>query len=162
MSNTMLSRRTFLGALAAAAVPAQQQDSTPAARLQQPSLAGRPRRRITDYENDPFIVGLERGLKCTCGCNLDVYTCRTTDFTCTVSPAMHREVVALYEAGKTGEEIIADFVARHGETILMAPPKEGFNWAGYLVPGVLITLTGGVIASVLMLRREARARPPDS
>ena len=146
-------RRAFVRASVLGLLPAAAQDTT-VARLPQPSLAGRPRRPVTDYENDPFIVGLERRLKCTCGCNLDVYTCRTTDFTCAVSPAMHREVIGLYEQGRSGDEIIADFVARHGETILMAPPKEGFNWAGYLVPGVLITLVGGTIAAVLMRRHR--------
>lgn len=156
-----MDRRALLRAgLVALLPPAVQQDSTAAARLSQPALAGRPRRRVTDYENDPFIIGIERRLRCTCGCNLDVYTCRTTDFTCAVSPAMHREVIALYEDGKTGEEIVGDFVARHGETILMAPPKEGFNWAGYLLPGVVITAVGGTIAAVLMRRHRLSSAPP--
>src|SRR4051794_6291308 len=32
---------------------------------------------------------LEHQIRCQCGCTLDVYTCRTTDFSCQVSPAMH-------------------------------------------------------------------------
>jgi cytochrome c-type biogenesis protein CcmH len=124
--------------------------------LYRPDLAGRPRERITDYENDPFIVGIEGKLRCTCGCNLDVYTCRTTDFTCGVSPAMHREVVGLVEDGMTGEDILEAFVAKYGETVLMAPRKEGFNWAGYVVPGAAISLGGAVLAWVL-LRRTRRA-----
>jgi cytochrome c-type biogenesis protein CcmH/NrfF len=42
----------------------------------------------------------------------------------------------------------------------MAPPKEGFNWAGYLLPGVAITLTGLVIGWVLL--RRARTPAPAS
>ena len=38
---------------------------------------------------------LEHRLHCQCGCRLDIYTCRTTDFTCPVSPSMHRDVVSL-------------------------------------------------------------------
>ena len=132
-----------------------QQDSV--ARLFRPDLAGRPRDRITDYENDPFVVGLERRIRCTCGCNLDVYTCRTTDFTCTRSPELHREVVALVEQDMTGEEILDAFLTRHGEAILMAPPKEGFNWAGYLLPGVVITLVGSVLGLALVRRSRAAA-----
>lgn len=124
-------------------------------RLMDPSRAGRPRTRVTDYENDPFIIGIEEQLRCTCGCNLSVYTCRTTDFTCTVSPAMHREVIALVEQDKTAQEILDDFVARHGEVVLMAPRKEGFNIAGYVVPGIAITLVGGTMAWILV-RRTAR------
>lgn len=155
-----MDRRTLLHAAWLAALPRArrpQQDSSAVARLWQPELAGRSRDRVTDYENDPFVVGVEKRLRCTCGCNLDIYTCRTTDFTCTYSPALHREVVALVEEHKTAEEILAAFVEQHGESILMAPPKEGFNWAGYLLPGVVITLTGTALAWALM--RRARVGP---
>ncbi len=157
MMNT--SRRAFLvGGLAAPVFVTRQEPDTGAAQLYIPGFAGRPRDRITDYENDPFIVGLEGGLRCTCGCNLDVYTCRTTDFTCAVSPAMHREVVALVEQGKTGAEIVEAFVQQHGETVLMAPKKAGFNWAAYVVPGTAIAVVGGIIAWVL-LRRAHQMQP---
>src|SRR5204862_7566538 len=88
-------------------------------------------------------------LHCTCGCNLDVYTCRTTDFTWTVSPAMHQHVVGLAEQGMTGQQIIDQFVREHGVAILMAPPKRGFNLAGYFVPSLLIVAAGVVLALVL-------------
>jgi len=42
---------------------------------------------------------LEHHIHCQCGCNLDVYTCRTTDFSCEVSPAMHKDVMALVAGG---------------------------------------------------------------
>src|SRR5437764_77631 len=46
---------------------------------------------MTDRERDD----LEHGLHCQCGCTLSVFICRTTDFSCQVSPAMHRDVVEL-------------------------------------------------------------------
>jgi len=95
-------------------------------------------------------------MRCTCGCNLDIYTCRTTDFTCTTSPALHLEVLALQAAGLDAEGILADFVYRYGEDVLMAPKPEGFNLAGYLVPGILITLIGMALIWVLY-RRQAVA-----
>jgi cytochrome c-type biogenesis protein CcmH/NrfF len=162
-----MDRRGFLRAGALAALPLVggrgTQDTTAAAPLYQPDLAGRPQGRVTDYQNDPFIIGVERRLRCTCGCNLDIYVCRTTDFTCTYSPELHREIVALVEQNKTADEIVAAFVAKYGEQALMAPPKEGFNWAGYLLPGVAITLTGAVIGWVLLRRARmptAAAAPP--
>jgi cytochrome c-type biogenesis protein CcmH len=97
---------------------------------------------VTDYENDPFIIDVEGRIRCTCGCNLDVYTCRTTDFTCGVSPEMHRQVVQLVEQGRTADEILEAFVAEHGEAVLMAPPKEGFNLAAYFVPSIAIGAVG--------------------
>lgn len=112
----------------------------------------------TALDNDPEIKALEHRLKCTCGCNLDIYTCRTTDFTCTYSPALHREVLELRGGGKNPEQIVAAFVEKYGERVLMAPEPEGFNLAGYLLPGALVATAGALLAAVL-LRRSRRAAP---
>jgi len=155
-----LRRRDFLrvgGVAAIVPLLATASQDTSVARLSQPDLAGRPRGPVTDYQNDPFIIGVERRLRCTCGCNLDIYTCRTTDFTCTYSPELHREIVGLVERDMSGEEIVAAFVAKYGEQALMAPPKEGFNWAGYLLPGIAITIAGAAITWVLLRRQRVTA-----
>jgi cytochrome c-type biogenesis protein CcmH/NrfF len=157
------SRRAFFGLAAAAALtirPTVQQSvdslpgTGPSGRLWDPSRAGRPLSPVTAADNDAAIQAIEKQLHCTCGCNLDVYTCRTTDFTCTVSPAMHQQVIALAERGMTGQQIVDQFVREHGLTILMAPPKRGFNLAGYFVPSVLIVVAAAVL--ILVLRRWAR------
>jgi cytochrome c-type biogenesis protein CcmH len=93
---------------------------------------------------------LEHQMRCQCGCTLDVYTCRTTDFSCQVSPAMHRDVMALVEGGYSAPEIIDAFVDTYGERVLMAPKKEGFNWAGYIVP--FAAVGGGAVAVAAVLR----------
>jgi cytochrome c-type biogenesis protein CcmH len=103
--------------------------------------------KLTNDQRD----ALEKNLKCQCTCILDVYTCRTTDFTCSVSPAMHRDVMRLIEGGYDGEEIKTAFVETYGEVALTAPVKQGFNWLGYLAPGIVLA-TGGLILTV-MLRR---------
>jgi len=131
----------------------------PAGRLWDPDRAGRPLEPVTTADNDAVIQAIEKQLHCTCGCNLDVYTCRTTDFTCTVSPAMHQHVVGLAAQGMTGPQIIDQFVREHGVAILMAPPKRGFNLAGYFVPSLLIIAAGVVLT--LVLRRWARTAAPD-
>jgi cytochrome c-type biogenesis protein CcmH len=132
----------------------------PSGRLWDPARAGRPLEPITAADNDVVIQAIEKQLHCTCGCNLDVYTCRTTDFTCTVSPAMHQQVVGLAEQGMTGQQIIDQFVREHGFAILMAPPKRGFNLAGYFVPSLLIVAAGVILT--LVLRRWARTAAPDA
>ena len=134
--------------------------SGPAGKLWDPGRAGRPLEPSTAADNDAAFQAIEKRLKCTCGCGLDVYTCRTTDFTCTTSPAMHREVVALAEQGMTGPQILDDFVARHGQVILMAPPKRGFNLAGYFVPSLLIVAAGVFLTAVLRRWARAAARAP--
>lgn len=162
VTDPTLSRRALFGLGLAALMPrtpvGQQQE--PSAQLPRPDMAGLPRARVTDYENDPFIVGLESKIRCTCGCNLSVYTCRTTDFTCQTSPAMHAQVIALVEQDKTSEEILADFVAQYGETVLMAPPRRGFNLAAYVVPGIVIAAIGGAMAWVLLRRMRRPATAP--
>ena len=103
---------------------------------------------------------LERQIRCQCGCTLDVYVCRTTDFSCQVSPAMHRDVIALVEGGYSGQEIIDAFVDTYGEVALMAPKKEGFNWAGYLVPFGALAAGGAVLVTFLRrMQRRAEAQP---
>jgi len=127
----------------------------PSGRLWGPSRAGRPLEPVTARDNDAAIQAIEKRIRCTCGCNLDVYTCRTTDFTCGTSPAMHRRVLALAAQGRTAEQIIDAFVKENGVAILMAPPRRGFNLAGYFVPSLAI-LAAGVILT-LVLRRWTRA-----
>ena len=126
-----------------------------------PGLAGRPMAPTTAADNDLAIQTLEKKLRCSCGCGLDIYTCRTTDFTCTYSPELHREIMKLWDSGQTADQIIATFVQEYGEKALMAPPPRGFNLAGYLVPGVLILMLGTVLAWVL-LRRRAIVAPADA
>ena len=124
--------------------------------LRDPSSAGRPQERRSARDNDEFVTAVEHRLQCTCGCTLDIYTCRTTDFTCTYSPSLHRDVLALQAEGKTADEIVAAFVAKYGEKILMAPKPEGFNIAGYVVPGLVILVVGGLM--FLVLQRRTRMR----
>jgi cytochrome c-type biogenesis protein CcmH len=97
---------------------------------------------------------LEREIRCQCGCTLDVYICRTTDFSCQVSPAMHRDVISLVEGGYSAQEILDAFVSTYGERALMAPKREGFNLAGYLVP--FAALAAGSAALVVVLRGMQR------
>ena len=134
--------------------------------MRDPASAGRSAERAGHRDNDPFVTAIEKRLHCTCGCTLDIYTCRTTDFTCTYSPSLHKEVLALEDAGKTADEIVAAFVGKYGEKILMAPKPEGFNIAGYVVPSVAVLLVGSVMFAVLRRRTRmlevAHAGAPDA
>lgn len=136
------------------------QDTTtgPSGRLYDPTWAGPSIQPVTARDNDAGVQAIEKRLKCTCGCGLDVYTCRTTDFTCPVSPKMHAQVLTLAEAGNSAEQIIAAFVREHGIEILMAPPKTGFNLVGYLTPGGLLLAAGALL--VIAMRRWVRRGVP--
>jgi cytochrome c-type biogenesis protein CcmH len=107
---------------------------------------------MTDVERD----ALEHRIHCQCGCTLDVFTCRTTDFSCQVSPAMHRDVMALVKGGYSAQEIIDAFVGVYGDRALMAPRTSGFNLLAWLTPGVLV-LAGGVALSIWLRGRQRPA-----
>ncbi|MDQ2891052.1 MAG: cytochrome c-type biogenesis protein CcmH [Gemmatimonadota bacterium] len=110
--------------------------------------------QLSDAQRDD----LEHRLKCQCGtCVLDVYTCRTTDFTCPVSPSMHVDVMGLVGGGYGAQEILDAFRKVYGERVLMAPAREGLNWLGYLAPFAALG-TGAVVVFVLLKRWSRPAR----
>ena len=110
---------------------------------------------MSDEDRD----ALERQIRCQCGCTLDVYICRTTDFSCQVSPAMHRDIISLVEGGYSAKEILDAFVNTYGESALMAPKREGFNLAGYIVPFAVLAM-GSVALTVFLRRMQNRAVQP--
>jgi cytochrome c-type biogenesis protein CcmH len=125
--------------------------------LRDPSAVGRPRAPTDPEENAAEIQAIELRLKCNCGCTLDVFTCRTTDFSCTYSPKLHREVLALRNQGSSAQQVLDAFVSKYGEKALMAPKPRGFNLAGYLVPGAAIATAGAALVLLIGRRRTAVA-----
>jgi cytochrome c-type biogenesis protein CcmH len=109
---------------------------------------------LSDEDRD----ALERQIRCQCGCTLDVYICRTTDFSCQVSPAMHRDIISLVEGGYSGQEIIDAFVDTYGERALMAPTREGFNLAAYVLP--FAAIGAGAVGLIWFLRGMQRRAVP--
>jgi len=138
----------------AAAARARTGDSL--GRLAVPEAAGRPAAAATARDDAALVQAIEHQIRCTCGCNLDVFTCRTTDFTCTTSPAMHQLVLARLDSGLTEAQVLASFQRQYGEMIFMAPPKRGFNWAAYVMPYVGLAVGLGLVTAVA--RRLIRAR----
>ena len=168
MTATHASRRDFLrvsglvamGAVIAPRLRAQEAATQQgAANIEMPQTAYKPVSLPKKAGAKPLVAQLERdelerGLKCACPCKLDVFTCRTTDFQCGISPAMHSDVVRLIDGGYSADEIIAAFTTVYGERVLMAPVKEGFNLAGYVVPFITVGIGGTML--VAMLRRWKR------
>ena len=165
MSNAMMGRRRFFAASAASvaalalarvagAQEVQPQVNTGAANA--PMEADRYRPVQLAAKGSPVMDQarrdeLEHHLHCQCGCNLDVYTCRTTDFSCEVSPAMHRDVMALVAGGYSAPEIIAAFKNVYGDRVLMAPPTRGFDIAAWITP--FVALLAGIALVLVVLRR---------
>ncbi|MGN6391186.1 MAG: cytochrome c-type biogenesis protein CcmH [Gemmatimonadales bacterium] len=125
--------------------------------LADPAAAGTSQAPTAADENAAEIQAIETHLACNCGCTLDVFTCRTTDFSCTYSPRLHREVLALRSQGLTAQQVLDAFVAKYGEKALMAPKPQGFNLAGYLVPGAAIVGVGAALVMLIGRRKTAVA-----
>lgn len=159
----MIDRRGFLASSVGMMLTLRQQEqdtsSAPSGRLYDPRWAGPSVQPVAAGDNDAAIQAIEKRIKCTCGCGLDVYTCRTTDFTCPVSPKMHAQVLSLAQEGNSAEQIIAAFVQEHGIEILMAPPRRGFFLIGYYAPYAAIIAAGAFLlwAMSRWVRRGAPA-----
>jgi cytochrome c-type biogenesis protein CcmH len=176
MTSMLMNRRRFLGsigsiaattALAARVVVAQEAGGSSATMQQMQGMdmdqgAYKPVKLPPKSNAKPVLTNdqrddLEHHLHCQCGCGLDIYTCRTTDFSCHVSPRMHADVMGLVAGGYGASEILAVFRKVYGERVLMEPVKEGFNWVGYILPfGVLAA--GAVLVSRLV-RQWSRPAP---
>lgn len=112
---------------------------------------------MTDAQRD----ALEHKIHCQCGCTLDVFTCRTTDFSCQVSPPMHHDVMALVAGGYSAQEIINAFVSVYGERVLMEPGKRGFDLTAWVMP--FVALGGGTALVIALIRRWRQpAAEPES
>ena len=72
--------------------------------------------------------------------------------------AIVREKLA---AGESRQQILDFFVARFGQDVLAAPPKEGFNLLAWVVPGVALATFGTVLLLVLRAMRSRRS-PEDA
>jgi len=163
-------RREFLrfgvGLAMAPMLGAQVQDSLAGrgavGTLRDPTVTGAAPAPTDPEENEAEIQSIESRLACNCGCTLDVFTCRTTDFSCTYSPRLHREVLALRSQGKTAQQVLDAFVAKYGEKALMAPKPKGFNLAGYLVPGVAIASAGAAVMMLIGRRRRVGLAGPSA
>jgi cytochrome c-type biogenesis protein CcmH len=80
-------------------------------------------------------------LRCPVCQNLSV-----ADSSSRLAHEMRADIARDLSAGKSPEEIRAEFVAAYGEWILLAPPKTGINWMPWLAPILLLVLGGAAAA----------------
>ncbi len=117
-----------------------------------------PKRDAKRTMDEKQVDTFERQLACPCPCTLDVYTCRTTDFTCGISPAVHRDINALVEGGYSADEIMNALLDSYGDFILMQPRKQGFNLLAWIAPISAIAI-GAVAIGALLRRWRVNAAP---
>jgi cytochrome c-type biogenesis protein CcmH len=94
---------------------------------------------------------VEGQLMCYCGCaGLTVRVC-----TCGTADGIRDEIRTRLTAGETPDQVVAAYVARHGEKIRSAPTKRGFDLLAWVTPFAALLLAGSAL--VLLVRRWGRA-----
>jgi cytochrome c-type biogenesis protein CcmH len=87
---------------------------------------------------------ITQGLTCICGCNMVVSACEGS-MECGPAKEITDQIIQMIEKGRSKENIIQYFVGTHGEKILAAPTKKGFNLTAWILPFIAIILGAGVI-----------------
>jgi cytochrome c-type biogenesis protein CcmH/NrfF len=113
----------------------------------------------------PLVGPLEKrvgdALVCICsdqGCGKKtVSSCN-----CSTADRSRAEIVDLVKAGKTEQEILDYFVAKHGSyEVLGAPPNRGFNRLAWLFP-YLLGAGGALVVGAAAVRWSHRREPAGS
>jgi cytochrome c-type biogenesis protein CcmH len=90
-------------------------------------------------------------LLCDCGCNPQ----SIKECACGRAEELRVALVKDANAGKSGDEIIAAYVAKYGQKVLVSPPATGFNLVAWTGPA--IGLLGAAVMIAFMIRRWHRA-----
>ena len=97
-------------------------------------------------EEPPTVSEVSKGLMCTCGCSMVLYSCQ-----CGTAEQMRGAIQGMIDQGMNTPAILQAFVNRYDQTILAAPPKKGFNLSAWITPFVALAVASGLI--YLLLKR---------
>jgi cytochrome c-type biogenesis protein CcmH len=94
----------------------------------------------------------EGQLMCYCGCSdLTVRTCN-----CGTAAKIKADIAQRLADGQTVDQVVAAYVAEHGEQMRSAPVAEGFNLLAWIMPFAAI-LAGALMVVALTRRWKMRA-----
>ena len=111
------------------------------------------------YARNDFEKQMQHEIVCTCGAcgHQTIAECRKDP--CVTSHEMRGELAALIDQGKTHDEIIQAFIAKHGsEEMLGAPLDKGFSRLAWLFP----YLVGATSAIAVGFAAVKWTRKPDA
>lgn len=91
---------------------------------------------------------------CDCGCPAQ----SVKECACGRAEEMRQAIAGDAASGKSGDAIIASYVARYGQKILIAPEASGFNLVAWVAPGLGLVFAAVILA--LVVRRWNRRPPP--
>ena len=104
------------------------------------------------------LSAIRRELACYCGCGMTVQDC-LGGMVCSESRALSKEVAQFMQQGKNETQILQAMAAKHGERILSAPTKQGFNLMAWVVPFIMLA-AGGAVVAVVVKRWRRQSHPP--
>jgi cytochrome c-type biogenesis protein CcmH/NrfF len=98
--------------------------------------------------NEAAFRHITNRLMCQCGgCSYLVLSCNHVN--CSSATYISKSVRSALEEGQTEEMILASLADMYGPQVLAEPPREGFNWLGWIMPYVALLLGGGAVAFVI-------------
>jgi cytochrome c-type biogenesis protein CcmH len=116
-----------------------------------------------DEKYKPLYEKVSDKFMCLCGCGSTIKTCPMEK--CGFAVPFKEEMVGRIQMGETEEQIINYFVGKHGQQILSAPTKKGFNLIAWITPFAAIIIVGFLIKKVINKwtvgqRSEVRSQKP--
>ena len=94
-------------------------------------------------------------LKCQCGCSYTVGSCNMLN--CHFRTEVNDQLAQDIQAGASDATLLDKMKQKYGTLILAAPPSEGFNLVGWVMPFVALFL--GLIVIRYVLKRWRRPQP---
>lgn len=102
---------------------------------------------IIDEKYRPLYDELSDKFMCLCGCGSTIKTCPHEE--CGFAIPFRKELSDKIQKGETREQIINYFVGKHGQQILSAPPKKGFNLTAWITPFAAIIVVGLLMKKII-------------
>ncbi|MFQ5926962.1 MAG: cytochrome c-type biogenesis protein CcmH [Terriglobia bacterium] len=106
---------------------------------------------------DDAYKRVSKKIVCQCSCNYPLDSCPHTE--CGWAPQVRAAISKQVAAGKGEEEILAGLVGQYGEVVLAAPPPEGFNLVGWVMPFAALILGLWLVRRVLLTWRRRTPAP---
>jgi cytochrome c-type biogenesis protein CcmH len=100
-----------------------------------------------DEKFKPLYDDLSDKFMCLCGCGSTIKTCPHED--CGFAIPFKKELIEKIQKGEGREQIISYFIGKHGQQILSAPPKKGFNLTAWITPFAAIIIIGFLMKKVM-------------
>ncbi|MDA2930771.1 cytochrome c-type biogenesis protein CcmH, partial [Acidobacteria bacterium AH-259-O06] len=97
---------------------------------------------------DETVSQITRNLMCSCGCPHIIKQCGDE---CGLAPELVQEITRLVAAGKTQQEVYANFEAKYGPSVRAVPTAEGFNLLVWIVP--FVGLFVGVLVVIMVVKK---------